>query len=314
MKQTIITTLFLLCYLFSAAQDAVPKTLFQTNNKMHLYYVHTNNSAAYVFEIGSYFDKAGTGYSIRNIDTLIKQSAGNYIGKTTKLIYENNKSFLEIELMKTKKFLLGTVKNLEVANRNLNNAYYLDNYFKMSEELNKTYTLNHHSFRNGFSAWKELPDKELDYLKFKEFAKKRLREIKDSISYLQDSRIKLTNSIIKNAKTVDYNTLKDSLMKLPAEFISLSGYYSKVINEVAKQKPEYFFKLAEDFPNNRILIFNSVEDDKEVVKGLKAIEGHNEIKKEFLKDKKMGKTMPYRIIGTYAAIGGLITWLILSQK
>ncbi len=313
-KQIISITTLLLFYLFSAGQDSLSKTFFQTNSKAHLYYVDLKYSAAYVYEIGSYLDKAGTGYSIRNTDTLTRQPANNYVGKATKLINENNKSYLITELKKTKTFLLDPVKNLEVVNSNLNNAYYLDNYFKMSDELNKTYPLNHHSFRNGFSTWEKLLNKEVDYLQFREFAIKQLKEIKDSIGYLQERYTKLTNYVIQNAGTIAYDTLKDSLMKLPADYRSLSGYYGTIINVVAKQRPGYFFKLAEDFPNNRGLIFSAVEDNKEVVQGLKYVDGHNEIKKELFKDRSFGRTMPYRILGTYIIIGGLLTWLILSQK
>jgi tetrahydromethanopterin S-methyltransferase subunit G len=124
----------------------------------------------------------------------------------------------------------------------------------------------------------------------------------------------LTNSLIQNIKTIDYNFLKDSLTRLPAEFRSTSWYYGTVINEVSKQRPEYFFRLAEDFPNNRNVIFMAAEDNKQVIQSLKAVENHTDIKKEFFKERKFGKMMPYKIIGTYAIVIGLITLLIVSQK
>ncbi|MEP7142319.1 MAG: hypothetical protein ABI707_05595 [Ferruginibacter sp.] len=314
MKQILTTILLLLSQLLSPGQNNATGTLFQTNSKTRLFYVDFKNSQAHVYEIGRYLDKAGTGNSIKSVDTLIQQSNEIYIGKHSKIIEENKKFYLVKEFNKTKNFRIELVKDVEMANNNLNNAYYLDNYFKMSDELNKTYPLNHHSFRNGFYTWKELDNREEDYLMFREFARKRLKKIKDSISNLQDNCVSKTNYIIQNIKAFEYNTLKDSLVKLPAEFSSVSYYYSSVINEVAKQRPEYFFRLAEDFPKNRSLIFMAVEDNKEVVNGLSAVEGHNEIKKEFFKDRRFGKSMPYGIIGTYAVIGGLLAWLILSQK
>jgi hypothetical protein len=89
---------------------------------------------------------------------------------------------------------------------------------------------------------------------------------------------------------------------------------SKVVNEVSKRRPEYFFRIAEDFPNNRNIIFTAVEDDKKVINALKLANGNEKIKKEFFKDYKFGKTMVYRVIGTYAVFTGLITWLIVAQR
>jgi hypothetical protein len=56
-----------------------------------------------------------------------------------------------------------------------------------------------------------------------------------------------------------------------------------------------------------------VEDDEEVIRGLKEVHGHDEIKKEFFKDRRFGKTIPYRILGTYLVVAGLLTWLVISQ-
>lgn len=285
MKHTIIIIL-LLNYLFASGQDNGGKHLFQTNSKTHLYYVDLSNTDGKVYTMGGYLDKAGEGYSLRSTDTLFRQTDGTYTGNNIQIATESNKLYLVTESKKTKKFLLETVESLNAANHNLNNAYYLDHYFKMSDELNKMYPLNHHSFRNGFYAWEALPNKDIDYLQFRDFANKRLKEIQDSISKIQDSYVALSNYIIQNIKTLHYDVLRDSLTKLPAEYKSLSWYYGTVINEVARQRPEYFFKLAEDFPANRHLIFFAPENNKDVIAGLRAVEGHDEIKKAFFKGKK----------------------------
>jgi ATP-dependent RNA circularization protein (DNA/RNA ligase family) len=133
-------------------------------------------------------------------------------------------------------------------NNKLNNAYYLDHYFKMAHELNRSYPLNYHSFRNGFYSWEHIQNKEKDYRQFREIANVLLKGIKDSISLIQDNHVATTNYLIQNMNTVNYSTLKDSLTKLPPDYKSKSWYYGTVINEVAKQQPAYFFKLAEDFP------------------------------------------------------------------
>ena len=114
MKQTLTTILLLLNYLFSAGQNSATETLFETNSKVGLFYVDLKNSQAYVYEIGRYIDKAGTGNSIKGADTLIQQSNEIYIGTHTKLIKENKKFYLVKEFKKPKKFLIEPVKNVEI--------------------------------------------------------------------------------------------------------------------------------------------------------------------------------------------------------
>jgi hypothetical protein len=183
----------------------------------------------------------------------------------------------------------------------------------MSADLNNAYPLNHHTFRNGIHSWEVLKNKEVDYLQFRDFTVTRHKEIKDSITRLQDTYVLLTSYLIKNLKTLEYDALKDSLTNLPADYRSVSWYFGTVVNEVAKQRPECFFRLADDFPNKKSLIFIAVEENKEVIEGLKRVDTHLEIKKEFFKDRRFGKTLPYRILATYAIVGGLLTWLIVSQ-
>jgi hypothetical protein len=156
----------------------------------------------------------------------------------------------------------------------------------MTDELNNAYPLNDLSFREGFSSWKKIQEKEIDYLKFREFADKHLKEIKDSIRKTQDHYVSLTNWIINNLATIEYSILKDSLTILPTQFPYTSRYYFNAINEVAIRRPEYFFRLAEDADQNRDLIFRSVVDDKQVMQTLNAVEGHDEIKQWFFSQHK----------------------------
>jgi hypothetical protein len=314
MKLTTIIFLFLLSGAAIYAQDRGAGSFYQAKNWGRLYYADLNDATAYVYAMGGYLDKAGTGYSIRKTDTLTRQPDGSYNGGTTKIITENSKRWLVIEEKKARRLLLEPAKDAALVNTNLNNAYYLDSYFKMSEVLNKAYPLQHHSFRNGFYTWKNLPNKEMEYMLFKAFANGRLKSIRDSIGNVHDGYSALMNDIIQNLKTSSYDTLKARLTKLPAEYRSSSWYYGTVVNEAARQQPAYFFRLAADFPANRSLIFMAVEDDKAVVKGLKAAEGQDEMKKAFFKDRRFGKTMPYKTVGIYAVAAGLITWLIVSQK
>jgi hypothetical protein len=82
---------------------------------------------------------------------------------------------------------------------------------------------------------------------------------------------------------------------------------------MSKANQEYFFKLLQDFPTSKKFIYFAVDQDKELIKQLKQVQGYDDLKNEFFKENKSGKTMPYRVIGTYAIIGGLLTWLIIAQ-
>ena len=134
----------------------------------------------------------------------------------------------------------------------------------------------------------------------------RLKEMRDSISQEQDKYVSVTNSLVQNIETIEYGSLKDSLDKLPSASSPNSKYFSAVINEVAKRRPDYFFRLAEDFPDKRSAIFNSVENNKQVIAGLKAVEGHKDAKREFFRSKKFDKHMPIRIIVTTLVAVGII--------
>lgn len=302
----------MLCQSFSIGQDNTTRTFLQTNNKLHLYYVELGDSAAYVFEMGRYLDKGGSGYAIDHTDTLSRQPTGNYLGKTTQIEKENNNYYLLTNLKKTKKFFIDAVKNISTVNIHLNNAYFLGSYFKLAEAINIKYPLQHQSFRNGFSAWDDLSNKEADVKLFRVFTDERLKKMKDSITHLQDGFTALANYIIRDGKTLQYQVLKDSLLKLPATFSGSGSYYGSVVSAIAKQNPAYFFRLAEDFPENRSLIFSAVPNDSELINGLKTVEGYDEIKKQFFKDRKFNKTIFYRIVGTYAVIAGVVALLIVS--
>lgn len=313
MKPVYAAVLLLLNYLPVLAQNDLGRAFLRTSSKMHLYYVDLDNSAAKVYEMGRHLDKGGTGYSIIRTETLTRQPDGNYSGNASSIIREKDRLYLISGDKKARKFGMDTVRSLSVFNTDMNNAYYLDSYFRMSRELNKDYPLYSHSFRNGYYTWKDLPNKELHYLQFREFADNHIKNIRDSIGRVQARNTALTNYIIQNISTLEYNTLKDSLAKLPPEYAGQSRYYSLAINAAAAQRPEYFFRLAEDFPANKSLIFFSVDNNKEVFSRMKAVEGHDKIKKEFFKEKKFERSIPYKVIGIYAAAAGLITLLIVTQ-
>lgn len=288
--------------------------LLQTNSKSHLYYVDLSEAEGRVYTMGSYLDVAGRGYSIAGTDTLFKQPDGSYTGRNSRIIREKDELYLVSTSRKTRKYRLNAVRDPNLANNNLNNAYYLGRYFAMSKELNNAYPLNHHTFRGGYYTWEALlkEEKEMSYLPFREWADKRLKEIKDSTSAAQDKYTRLTNHITQNIRQMDYAALKDSLSQLPAEYAGKSRYYGTVIDTVAVQQPEYFFRLAEDFPQHRSLIFWSGVHTKRAHAGLESVEGHDEMKKTFFKERKFNKAFPFYALGSAALGAGLLALIIIA--
>ena len=313
MKHALLTTIFLFSLSLIFGQENKETTLLETKGKSQLYYVELSAAGGGVYEMGRHLDKAGSGYSFRSIDTLTRQQdqAGvTHYGKRTKIRNENGKLYLEIQDKKTEKYTLNSASNAAAINTNLNNAYFLDNFIALTEELNKSYTLNHISFREGFARWESLDNKEIPHAEFKTYADGKLRELKDSIIKVQDQFVSLRNSLVQDLKTIDYDALKAGLEKLPSGPTSGSKYFSNVINEVAKEKPEYFFRLAEDYPDKRKIIFYAVETNKQVMAGLKSVENHKDIKREFFRARGSDKHMPLRIIGTSVVAVAILVLLL----
>lgn len=195
----------------------------------------------------------------------------------------------------------------------MNNAYCLKSYFDLSDKLNKEFPLYHYTFRNGYYAWEKQTQKSINQTAFIQQTDKEIAIIYDSISKKQNAFTTTTNFITDNVKQANYTTLKDSISTLPIDWRQQNGYFDKSVYQMTKANPEYFYKLLQDFPSSKKFIYFAIDQDKELVKQLKQVQGYDDLKKEFLKDYKYGKTMPYRIIGTYAIIAGLLTWLIIAQ-
>ena len=145
----------------------------------------------------------------------------------------------------------------------------------------------------------------MDHQQFRGFTDNRLQGLADSITRTQDKYTRLTNHIIENIGQIAYAALKDSLAQLPAEYAGKSQYYSKVINTVIVSQPEYFLRLAEDFPQDRSLIFLAVVDNKQARTRIESVAGHDDTRKAFLKERKEYKSLPYKAIGAAALGAGL---------
>lgn len=268
----------------------------ETSKRANHYYVDLGEMDALVFEVRMFSHGPEIGYSIKRIDTLARHFDGSYIGGMTKIMRKKDAFILIRESGKKKKMSLVNVENSSSANTQLNNAYYLDRYLVMSKEINYIYPLWNASW-SRFGEWQKLNNKEINHKAFREFTDERITFMKDSIVEAQNRYTTLMNYLVQNAATMDYISLKDSLEKLPVDYSS--SYFQKVVREVAKKKPEFFFQLAEDSVFKRQSdIFDSIGSrEKEVLAKLKLVEGHNKIKKAFFKDIKFRRSMPFVAVG-----------------
>jgi len=262
--------------------------------------------------MGRYYDNAGSGSAINLIDTLAFTDQNEYKG--------NHYSLIKNDTVYTLIFKNGTIKfetepeiDIDKVNLELNNAYLLKSYFDLSDKLNEEFSLYHYTFRNGFSAWRKQPNKNISHKEFIEKIDKEIAVIYDSISKKQIEFAKTTNFIIENVNQVNYSILKDSISTLPIDFKPKSGYFDKSVYLMTKADAKYFYKLLQDFPTSKKFIYYAVEKDKELVKQLKQIQGYDDLKKEFLKDYNYNKLELFRSIGIYGIIAGLLTWLIITQ-
>ncbi len=309
MKNILIVT-FLLIQFDVLAQTDDNRVYMQTSKKVNRYYVDLGEMDAQVFEMETFLHGPQMGYAIKDIDTLVRQSDGLYVGEKTKIIRKKNKLFLIRESNKKKEMSLVNVADRAAANTQLNNSYYLDRYLTMSKEVNYTYPLWNASW-SRFDTWQRLSNKEIDHKAFRVFADERIKFIKDSVADTQNRYTVLMNYLIQNAAIISYISLKDSLEKLPMDY--LSSYSQKVVYTVAKEKPEFFFQLAEDStPDRRDYIFNSIGiRDKEVLAKLRSVEGHSDMKKAFLKDIKFRRRMPFIAAGLVLVECAAIVFLVV---
>jgi hypothetical protein len=284
---------------------------YKTTGKKHFHYIEFVGEHVIVYKMGFYIDKAGSGPAVLLTDTLIKSNGVEYKGKNYALIKSGQNYILRNDTFKG--LYTEQENNIKKINTELNNAYCLKSYVDLSDKLNKEYPLNNYTFRNGYYAWRDKTNKSINHNDFKFQTDKEIKSLYDSISTKQNAFTKTTNFITSNAGQIIYSTLRDSIRTLPIDWRPNSGYFDKVVYQMAKSNPAYFYKLLQDFPTSKSFIYNAVKQDKELVKQLKAVQGYDDLKKEFFKEYKFGKNMVYRVVGTYIIVAGLITWLIVAQ-
>ncbi len=282
MKQTFTLLACLLMSNILSAQIDANELLLHLRNR---YYVILRSDTAFV-------QKTKQPY----LYTLTRNTNNGFVGAKYKLIQENNAWFLARKRKKKEhKMRLDTAKNVIEAYHKLNEAYYVAQHLKMRSDIDKAYPLNYQYYHEPYQAWKDLSYKTMHHLKFRSLIDNDINQTKHKIVQRLETYEGIKEFITKNAKTASYETLRDTLSKLSiAEGNQQDNekwrYYLKAVHEIAEQKPEFFFKLAEDLPDNQDDIFFSVRfQERKILAKLKSATGQESIKKKFFKEKRSEK-------------------------
>ncbi len=309
-RYVLVALVFIVNQFSVLAQADDGRNFYKVGNKNTSYYIDLGEKEAKVFRMGRNIDPGRSWNAIVDTDTLVEQTNGIYVGKRTRIKMDESKLILIIKGKREKRLSMDYVQDNAAANRELNNAYFMERYIAMSSEVRDSFLVDRHSFRTGFIEWDRLKNKEQNYISFRMFTDTTIAHYQDSIVSTYNKYKALTNFITLNVRTVDYSVLKDSLAKLPKD--DYLRYYWNAVSEIIKRKPEYLYRLVEDFPNDQSDIFFAVNEwDKEHIGQIRAIEGHDAVKKKFVKDIRGRKYMLFHAAGMYTLIiAGVVLLLI----
>lgn len=283
MKQIFAVIAFMSMGMGLSAQEISGIQYLKGKTKGRLYYAQVQGSQARLFKMGGYLDKAGSGFSIISVDTLLQQTNDVFANDKVQMRKQGDVYEVTIQEKKENQFNLKAA-DAEKVKTDINNGYYLKNYFALADELNDDYQMQHYSFRIGFWSWRHIDGerKSQDIDQFSAFTDALLQQIRDSVGRQHTTYENITGTLLEKMPAIEYNALLDGLKQLPAEWAGSSLYFSTIIHEVSARRPEFFFRLAQDLPaSQRSLIFYSASSKKEVKDKLRQVEADPTIKKEF---------------------------------
>lgn len=267
-----------------------------------MHYVELGEKSGIVFQLhrlGGPF----LGYRLSFTDTIFRQadsSAYLFAGKRTAIQMANDRMYLVIRdtvRNKIKRIQVDTSGYSAEANAKINNAYWWTNFFRLLNDFRAGFILPDFGYWEGDGLWESFGEKRDTYFRyFIPVANARIQALRDSFTAQEKPNTRITRYLIDNIASLDYNTLKDSLTKLPSEYPYKSEYFNAVIDSVCARRPDLFFRLAEDLPDQRDVIFASADNRREIRKKLKEVAPDSPLKKEFLKGKRREKF--YNIAGT----------------
>ena len=295
------------------------KNLFLvSDNETSKYYVEINKNNAYVISIDSRFHKTGRYYYIAlSLDSL-SQSVTNkeylFVGNKTKILFVKNKPCLIIQEKisdKPKFYPLDSLTDNTIAFNDINNGIWSNEFYQMCKEMNTRFPLQRFSPENSFCYWNSFVNKDEYYGDFQFFSKTKIKKIKDSLVFEQTQLVNRTNELLKNITTIEYSNLKSEILKLPIEYKRESWYFGTVLNALCISRPELFYKLVQDIPERKEMLFDLAYINKDARKMLKKAKTDSPLKKEFVKRNRKEKVFAICASTLYASMvvsfwGGII--------
>ncbi len=313
----------LACLLISNILSAQtnPNEVFLHSKDHHYTILRDDTTFVYIMQMRYDRRESAMKPYLHHIDTILRNKGNNFTGVNCRLIQENNAWFLfQKRKRKERKTRLDTAQNVTEVYYKLNEAYYIAQYLKMSSEIDKTYPLSQPNHYEAYESWNNLPYKIKHYLMFQNLANNKIDAVKHAIMQRLEKYESVKKFIAQNAKTASYEVLRDTLSKLSTgkgrqQDIEKWRYYLRAVHEIAEQKPEFFFKLAEDLPDNQHDIFFSIDHtEKELLAKLKSVVGQESIKKKFIKEKRSEKRFAIIGVTSYVVMtvlfyGALLVWI-----
>lgn len=302
---------------FVQSQDSRDLMLFFAKHHQ-AFFIDIAGDTGTVIKIVQQYDVAGRYYLTEFYDVVVKNVQNPdqpFFGKYSSIDRIRDQYFLRLYrpgMRKGRKFKLDTVVVREAANKEINQGIWWNRFLDMVDKFNKKYPLQHYSFRNGFMLWDSIQYMKIDYRDFPVRADQVIGKIRDSLIHLNAPRAELSGDLIENAGRYDYDTLKRRMLQLPMEYRSHSAYLSAVLLAVADRRPEFFFRLCEDLPENREMFFFTVFTDKKIRRKIKRVESNSPMKKELVKYFRKQTAGIIFTTGLYVAVIGGVTYLIIK--
>jgi len=202
----------------------------------------------------------------------------------------------------------------------VNCSYWKNLYDNTIDEINDSYP-NFHEYRyfsyriNGSPGlWESFSFKDTGPKTFEVLAQEQDQLLKDSLIKTNQLLISLNDSIEKNINSLTLEELKRNLLSRPIYVNAYDEYQERMLESVAKNRPDLFFDLAEALPDEKKYLFDQIYFP-DAVKSLKRFDTDSPIQREFVRYHrrerlKIGLITAGAGLLEIGVIGGAITGIV----
>lgn len=169
----------------------------------------------------------------------------------------------------------------------INHSYWNTIYGKTINEMRSSYPHFHEyqylSYRIGNPGlWESFSFKQTEPKVFEVLAREQDQLLKDSLIKTNQLLISLNDSIEKSMNVLTVEELKRNLMCRPLHISAYDEYQERMLESVAKKRPDLFFDLAVALPEEKKYLFDQIYFPN-AVKSLKRFDTDAPVKKEFVR-------------------------------